>query len=250
MDIPDDGTYTIVVRDFFDDGGRYTLTVTEGELAEGGGASGEGLFLFVQDDGLALNGGVTSADALLAFLQPEFDVTVWTASDDGPLEDGILDGYALVIWDTGDYQNEDGFFDESTAVILDYLDGGGSLFVTGSAPSLFGELPLAPISDVEVSGDDEVLIDGLDLGDVFALDQEYDAALSDLIGGTSDDASTAFFLRGPDSDTPEAIASFAVYDEEFGQRTVFMMVPFVGLPIEGQATLLDNIVTWFGLRND
>ena len=250
VDIPDDGTYTIVVRDFFDDGGRYTLTVTEGELAEGGGASGEGLFLFVQDDGLALNGGVTSADALLAFLQPEFDVTVWTASDDGPLEDGILDGYALVIWDTGDYQNEDGFFDESTAVILDYLDGGGSLFVTGSAPSLFGELPLAPISDVEVSGDDEVLIDGLDLGDVFALDQEYDAALSDLIGGTSDDASTAFFLRGPDSDTPEAIASFAVYDEEFGQRTVFMMFPFVGLPIEVQATLLDNIVTWFGLRND
>jgi len=249
VDIPDDGDYTIVVRDFFDDGGSYTLSVTEGELASGGGPSGQGIFLFVQDDGDPLNGGVSSGDALLALLEPQFEVTVWTASVDGPLQDGDLDGYALVIWDTGDYQSQDGFFDENTAVILNFLDGGGSLFVTGSAPPLFGDLPLTPIADVEVSGDDPVLIDGLTSGDVFPLDQTYDAYLSDIIGDTFDDASTAFFLRGPDSDTPGAVAGFAVYDQEFEQRTAFVMFPFVALPEDVQATLLGNIITWFQLEN-
>lgn len=247
IDIPDDGDYTIVVRDFFDGAGSYTLSVTEGELAEGAPPSGEGIFLFVQDDGDPLNGGISSGDALLTLLQPEHDVTAWTASVDGPLQEGDLEGYALVIWDTGDYQSADGFFDENTAVILNYLDGGGSLFVTGSAPPLFGDLPLTPLADVEVSGDDPALIDGLAVGDVYALDQSYDAILSDLIGDTFDDASTAFFLRGPDSDTPGAVAAFAVYDQEFEQRTVFILFPFVALPEDVQATLLPNIVAWFGL---
>jgi len=246
IDIPDDGDYTIVVRDFFDDGGTYTLEVTEGELVEGA-PSGQGIFLLIQDDGAPLNGGVSSGEAILSLLSPQYDVTVWTTSEDGPVQDGDLEGYALVIWDTGDYQSEDGFFDENTAVVLNYLDNGGSLFATGSAPPLFGDLPLAPIADVEVSGDDPVLLDGLTSGEVFALDQTYDAVLSDLIGDTFDAASTAFFLRGPDSDTPAAVAGFAVNDTEFNQRTVFIMFPFVALPIEVQATLLPNIITWFGL---
>ncbi|MBK8984762.1 MAG: hypothetical protein IPM39_01560 [Chloroflexi bacterium] len=249
IDIPDDGTYTIVVRDFFEGGGAYTLAVSEGELAEGG-QPGEGIFLFVQDDGDPLNGGVSSGDALLDLLLPRFVVTTWTASADGPLEEGMLDGYALVIWDTGDYQNEDGFFDASTAVILDYLDAGGSVFVTGSAPSLFSSLPLAPIADVQVSGSDPVLLDGLTPGDIFPLDQTYDAILSDLLGGLFTDDAADFFLRGPASDTPDAVAGFAVYDEEFDQRTVFVMFPFVALPPDVQATLLGNILAWFGLGGD
>ncbi|MCA9872806.1 MAG: hypothetical protein KC441_04110, partial [Anaerolineales bacterium] len=249
IDIPDDGDYTIVVRDFFDDGGSYTLAVAEGELSEAAPPSGEGIFLFVQDDGDPLNGGVSSGDALLALLQPQFEVTAWTTSVDGTLQEGDLDGYALVVWDTGDYQIQDGFFDDNTAVILNYLDNGGSLLVTGSAPPLFGDLPLTPITDVEVSGDDPILIDGFTSGDVFSLDQSYDAILPDLVGGTFDEASTAFFLRGPDSDTPGAVAGFAVYDQEFDQRTVFIMFPFVSLPEDVQATLLNNIVTWFGLSS-
>ncbi|MCB8982223.1 MAG: hypothetical protein H6659_00180 [Ardenticatenaceae bacterium] len=249
IDIPDDGDYTIVVRDFFDDGGSYTLAVAEGELSEASPPSGEGIFLFVQDDGDPLNGGVSSGDALLALLQPQFEVTAWTTSVDGTLQEGDLDGYALVVWDTGDYQIQDGFFDDNTAVILNYLDSGGSLLVTGSAPPLFGDLPLTPITDVEVSGDDPILIDGFTSGDVFSLDQSYDAILPDLVGGTFDEASTAFFLRGPDSDTPGAVAGFAVYDQEFDQRTVFIMFPFVSLPEDVQATLLNNIVTWFGLSS-
>lgn len=248
VEIPDDGVYTIVGRDFFDDGGSYTLTVTEGELGAGS-PTGSGVFIFVQDDGDPLNGGVSSGDALQALLQPQFDVTLWTTSVDGPLNEGQLDGFALVIWDTGDYQIQDSFFDENTTIILNYLDNGGSLFLTGSAPPVFGDLELTSIADVEVSGENPILTNGFDTGDVFALDQSYDAIQSDLFGDTFDAASTAFFLRGPDSESPGAIAAFAVYDPDFNQRTVFVMFPYVGLPIEVQSTLLTNILAWFGLDN-
>ena len=93
------------------------------------------------------------------------------------------------------------------------------------------------------------MTNGFNAGDVFALNQPYDAIQSDLFGDTFDAASTAFFLRGPDSESPGAIAAFAVYDPDFDQRTVFVMFPYVGLPIEVQSTLLTNILAWFGLDN-
>jgi hypothetical protein len=251
IDIPDDDAYTIVVRDYFEEGGSYTLSVTEGDPDGAGDAPvGEGIFLYVEDDGVPLNGGVTSYETLLAWLEPTYNVTLWQASADGPLQEGMLDGYALIIWDTGDYQSADGFFDEDVFIILDYLDGGGALFVTGSAPALFSELALGVLRDVEVTGDDPILTNGLTPGDVLALDQPYDAIISDVIGDTLDEASPAFLLRGPESETPQAVTAFGVVEESFNQRTVFVLFPFVALPADVQETLLGNIMTWFGMGVD
>ena len=79
--IPDDGVYTIVLRDFFDDGGDFALTVSESselppedDPAEEDDDTGEGnsdgditVFLFVDDDGDAIGSGFTSQNELESF---------------------------------------------------------------------------------------------------------------------------------------------------------------------------------------
>ncbi|RMG93813.1 MAG: hypothetical protein D6706_14845, partial [Chloroflexi bacterium] len=246
VDIPDDQTYTIVVRDFFNDGGDYTLTVSE---STGVGEAGTQVFVFVDDDGVPLSSGFTSVDEILGLLPENFDVTVWTASVDGPLQEGMLLDYDLVIWDSGDYQNAEGFFDEDTAVILSYLDAGGDIFITGSAPTLFGDADLAPISDLEVAGEDPVLISGLNVGDIIQLDQTYDAILTDLLGEDTEENSTGFFLRGPASEGSGNVAGISFIEQvpSGEQRSIILMVPFAALPADIQTIMMNNFLTWFGL---
>jgi hypothetical protein len=245
VEIPDDKSYTIVVRDYFEDGGAYKLTVREAsDVGGGGGPSSKRIFLFADDDGEALTSGFTSVSALAALLDG-YDVTTWVSTEDGPLQADTLDGYGLVIWDSGDYRNEDGFFDEDTAVIFDYLDSGGNLLIIGASPTLLGAAELAPVSDVEVSGDDPVLLDGLTAGDVFSLDQTYEAVTTSLFGDTSGDIT--FLVRGPVSDNQGDIVGLAGSETGGAQKSVLLLVPFTALPTAVQATLLNNLMAWFGL---
>ncbi len=246
-DIEDDGDYTIVVRDYYDDGGSYTLTVTavEGGGDEGAAGTIENVFLFVDDDGEPIGEGITSADALLALLSETYEVTTWVSTVDGPLEEDTLAGVDLLIWDSGDYRNEEGFFDEDTFIIFEYLDGGGSLFVTGSSPTILADVELASLSDLEIIGDDPILLDGLDSGDVIELEDTYEVGLSDLMVEDSDEGTTPFLLRGPGSEGSGEIVGLAGIDDFSAQRSVLLLLPFVILPEDIQEILLTNIMTWF-----
>lgn len=243
VEIADNGRYTIIVRDYFGEAGSYSLTVAEGVAT----VPGEGILLFIDDDDTPLNGGVTSQEALLTWLEPDYTVTVWIASQDGPLTPDGLQTYDLIIWDSGDHQNEAGLFDNDTTSLIDYYENGGRLFITGSVPAIFGSQPLAPLRDLTVGGDDPVLLADLGFGEVLPLDQTYDTMISDVSIGQLDDDTLPMFLRGPESDTPEALAGFAVLDETINQRLVFLLFPFAGLPAEVQPIILNNIIAWLGV---
>lgn len=244
LEIPDESVYTIVVRDFFDDGGSYTLTVTEGEPSRLGG---DGVFIYSDDDGTPLADGFTSALELAAVLDQRLAVTIWSATDDGSLEQGQLDSFDLVIWDSGDYRDEEGFLSEDATVILDYLNLGGDLLIVGASPSLFGPIDLAPISEIVVAEGGEPLTDGLEPGATIALEQEIDAALTDLLETSGPDA-LSFFLRGAGDEGEGNVVGFAAIDATLnGQRTAFLFVPYTLLPAEVQTTLLENLIGWFGL---
>ncbi|HRQ39147.1 MAG TPA: hypothetical protein PLD25_14650 [Chloroflexota bacterium] len=247
IEIEDDGDYTIVVRDYFDSGGGYSLTVTlsEDQTSEGGGGPIENIFLFVDDDGEPLGEGITSADLLLALLGDSYEVTVWVASVDGLLPDDALDDADLLIWDSGDYRNENGFFDDDTITIFNYLDSGGMLFLTGSSPTILADAELATLVDLEITGDDPVLLDGLNSGDVIELDGSYQAVLSDLLAADAEEDSTPFLLRGPASGGSGEVAGIAVIDDFTSQRVVLVLLPLVLLPETIQETLLTNIMAWF-----
>lgn len=248
QEIPDDGNYTIVVRDYFANGGGYTLTVTEaGETSESSGDI-ENIFIFVDDDGDPIGEGITSADGLLALLGDSYEVAVWVASDDGPLTEELLEETDLFIWDSGDYLNPDGLLDEDMAAIFTYLDSGGPLFITGSSPGLFGEMELSTLADLEVTGDDELLLDGLTPGEVITLNDSYEVMLSDTLVEDFGEGTVSFFLSGPQSESSGEVIGVGAIDQFSDQRVVLLLLPFVALPDDVQETLLPNILNWLAAK--
>ena len=245
----DEGDYTIRISDFFDDGGAYTLSVVPAGGADGGSdGDASDIFIFGDDDGVPLTSGFTSVETLAGMLSENYDVTTWLTSVDGPLQADTLAGYSLVIWDSGDYRNEDGLLDDDTVVILDYLDAGGKLIIVGASPTLFGALELASLADVEVVGDHPVLLDGLAEGDVIELDQVYDAVLLDPLDANLNENDIVFLVRGPGSDESGGPVAIASIEEEFGNTQVaILLFPFTALPADIQETLLANLMNWIGL---
>ena len=252
IEIPDDKTYIIVVRDYFGDAGEYELTVTAvspiGEAGSRQTISGvETVFILVDDDGQALNGGVPSGAALQDLLGDQLTVTLWVTSIDGPLSEDALDDVDLLIWDTADYLDTAGFLDPDTEIIFNFLDSGtGSLLIIGSAPILFNYFERSPLADLEVAVSDSVLLNGFSQGEIIALDRTYQTIASDLFGEDFSDEDVLLFLRGPDSGlsgTPAAVATVGGLGT--GQRLAVIFFPFVAMPQAVQETLLQNFLLWF-----
>jgi hypothetical protein len=250
FEIPDDETYTIVVRDFFADGGSYTLTVTEAS-EEASVDPGNGIFIFSDDDGTPLSGGVISTEVLTDLLSDTHDVTVWVSTVDGPLNEDTLDGYSLIIWDSGDYLDDEGFFSDDATILLNYLDSGGDIFITGSAPALFSSFERGNLTSVQVNGNEPILLDNLDDGQIIELDQSYETVMSEFLIDDLEDGSIGFLLRGPDSDGDGSVVAVAAPANEFSnQNAVILLFPFVALPAEFQEILVENIFNWFESARD
>ena len=247
IEIPDDGDYTIRVRDFFNDGGNYELSVAAGEPGDEDEASaGNRVFIFADDDGEPLGAGLTSADAFADELASGYDVTVWTSSADGPLPGDALADYDLVIWDSGTYRDEDGLFGEDTGRIIDYLDAGGDLLINGSSPTLLGPIALAPLANVAIVADDPVLSDGFGAGDLLELDNTYEAAISDNNEPAANEV--VFLARAPEEEGEGAVVGLAAAASNPAEpQTLILFVPFVALPAEARAQLLANMMAWFGM---
>lgn len=255
IEIPDDGDYTILVRDFWDVGGDYTLTVEpagSGGSADTGNGEANGLtniFIVADDDGLPLTDGFTSASALADLLSDTHSVTIWSMVLDGELPPDALDNVDLLIWDSGDYRDEDGVLDAENEVLFNYMDAGGRVWFIGASPTLFSYLEMSDVSDLEVVGDDPILLDGLTEGDVIELDQTYPVVIpdGDLEPGEND---TVFLVRGPASENDGSLAAVAGTDATpGGQGMVVMLFPFTALPFEVQQQLLTNLITWLGFTN-
>jgi hypothetical protein len=245
IEIPDDGTYTIRVADFFVNGGDYTLTVAIADESSSSNNGGDGIFIFGDDSGIPLTDGFLSVDAIADILDDDYDVTVWISSEDGPLEEDTLEGYATIIWDSGDYRDEEGFFDDDTFIIFDFVDAGGSLVVVGASPSFFSLEELSPLTAVELTGDDPTLLDGFTSGDVWELDQPYETVSFDSLEPDLTGNEIIFMIRGPDDPDAGSTVALATIEEDLGdQRTVFMLVPFTALPADVQPGLLNNMINW------
>ncbi len=254
VEIPDDGNYTIVLSDFFDDGGEFTLTVEESSEApadedddEEEASSDVIVFLFVDDDGEPIEDGFTSQTELEMLLEETYTVETWVSTIDGPLTLEALEETDLLIWDSGDYLEPEGFFDEDTAVIFEYLDTGRPIMITGASPTIFGDIGLSTVSDLEFAGEDEILLEGFTAGVTIELDGPHEFIFADFLAEDLEPGSTAFLVRGPDSDDSGNIVGLASFDElNDDQQSIFLLMPFSLLPEDVQEPLLSNMLTWFG----
>ncbi|MAT98731.1 MAG: hypothetical protein CL608_16435 [Anaerolineaceae bacterium] len=255
VEIPDDGNYTIVLSDFFDDGGEFTLTVEEssetpadeGEDEDEESSEDVTIFLFVDDDGDPIEDGFTSQAELETLLEETYTVETWVSTVDGPLSLEVLEEVDLLIWDSGDYLEPEGFFDEDTVVIFEYLDTGRPIMITGSSPTIFGDIGLSSVSDLEFAGDDEILLEGFTAGVTIELDDPHDFIFADFLAEDLEPGSTAFLVRGPSSDDSGNVVGLASFDElNNDQQTIFLLMPFSLLPEDVQEPLLNNMLVWFG----
>ncbi len=255
VDIPDDGEYTIVVRDYYGDEGEYALTVTavttttfpnDNEPATTNGL--ENIFILVDDDGDPLDGGYPSGQILTNLLSSQYAVTLWTTSIDGPLQANTLEGTDLLIWDTADYLDQEGYLDPDTEIIFNYIDTNqGSLLMIGSAPILFSFLDLYTLADLEVMGDDSLLPNSYSEGDVITLMQPFQTIASEFLNEDLGQEDILLFNRGPASELPGTVAAIATTEGlNDGQRLAVLLFPFVALPQDVQEALLPNLLAWFG----
>lgn len=245
VEIPDDSTYYVVVRDYFADGGDYVLTVSEG--SPGNGNSGGGAILVYGDDhGVPAGNGFTGAEEIAENLSSGFEVTTWIASEDGDLSEESLTDYNLVIWASGNYRNVDALEDDNINVLITYLADGGKLFITGATPPFleFGDdsTTLGSLLSFEVTDSSSQLTSGFAPGEIVALDQSYQTT---IIATADVEDNELVFVRGSDSDEPGTPVGVTSTDETF---LVFVLVaPFTAMPAEIQQLLLSNVVIWAGL---
>ncbi len=250
-----DTGYFIVVQEFFAVGGDYTLTVTAGEggVSEGEVEEGEEtaetspietIFLYVDDDGDFL--GETAADSvdLAALLEDDYEVVVWSASEaTSELTEEDLVGYDLIIWYSGLYRSESSF-DGDSLVLTSVLLEGGNLFIIGATPPLFEPAEISPLADVELVGEDEVLLAGWETGDVLELTAAYETTIVDPTD-LDTETDTLFAVRGPSSPNSGDVVGVSVRNEEEGSNILVLLLPFEALETAEQEQFLLNGINWF-----
>jgi hypothetical protein len=180
---------------------------------------------------------------MAAILESDFDVLVWSTSEDGPVDDELFTGVSLVIWASGDYRREEGDTDDLEPLINFFFGGGTLVYVGATPPFLEGVAELSVLSDVQVAEEPNTLTEGLTPGDVSPLDQSYDIFQLADVGD-----STVFLVQGPGSSQPGAPVGYGFEYEFDDSFEVALMVPFDALPAEVGETLLANIVTFVGLE--
>ncbi|MBP8948633.1 MAG: hypothetical protein KBG73_07305, partial [Candidatus Promineofilum sp.] len=243
IEIPDDGAYRIVVRDFFNDGGRYELAVAAGEPGQHDEAAtpGNRVFIFADDDGEPLTDGFTSAARLGELLAGAYEVTLWSAADDGPLTDDALQGVDVFIWESGDYRDEEAPPAAELEAILAYVDAGGDLLISGLSPAILGAVETAPLGGARVAANDPLLSEGFSDGQPLDFDQTYPVAVpAEADAGAS---GYVFLTRGPTANEAGAVVGGGEVSAG-DQRTIFLLAPLTGLSEADSAQLLDNIMAW------
>jgi hypothetical protein len=241
------GSYTILIYDYFGATGSYELTLTGSESGNNGGnglTRGEGrIFILAADDGTPQTSGFTSAEELQAILiAAGYEVTVWSSTEDGSLSPNGLNGYDLLIWDSGDYRHQFSLFDEDTIVILEYLEGGGYLLMMGATPPLLEPAELVTLVDIQFVGEDPLLLAGFSNDQIVDLNQSYQVTSAE-----DDDTGEGdlFIVHGPAS--PSSGMPLGLVTAEEGFRLAVLLFPFTALPTAVQSNLLTNLLAWFGL---
>jgi hypothetical protein len=244
------GEYTILVYDYFGEAGSYELTIIANEFGDNGGndvVRGEGrIFILAADDGIPQTTGFTSAENIANLLTAAgYEATVWSSTDDGALSPTTLNDYDLLIWDSGDYRHQLSLFDGDTFIIFEYLESGGYLLLIGATPPLLDLLEpseLVTLVDIQFVGQNAALLSGFSDGQVVVLDQSYQ-----VISADQDDISGSelFIAHGPAS--PNSGMAVGMASDEDNLRLAALLFPFTALPAAVQATLLSNLLAWFGL---
>jgi hypothetical protein len=212
--------------------------------------------LVVSDDsGRAREDEQTSALEYFNVLSDTYKVDTWTTSTDKyPTLNKLLE-YDAVIWTTGDYW-DDSIGEEGAQVLIDYVEAGGNLIMSGASIAFDWEhtefldqvvhakyLQFAEQTDLAVVLSSHPIAKDFDQGDTISfVDTPSGEPLEvDMVKNTPD--ARAIFVRGPNSEGAGA-ASVIAY-EDTRSKIAYFAFPVYLLPPETQSQLINNTVDWF-----
>jgi hypothetical protein len=213
----------------------------EPEDAPAGEPAGRILILAL-DGGEARYEGMTGADDYAALLEDDYEVVVWSVTQDGePRTSDVLD-YDLVIWTAGDFDDAIGDAEQDLLLTL-MIEGRPSILSGAYIGEAEGE---AVQRDVEVVEATHPLAQGFETGDVisFVGTPSGEAYEMDVLEDLTGDEETIVLVRGPESEA-SGVASLAALQDEFsGMRIVFVGFPIYMLPEAARSQLVSNCVSW------
>lgn len=201
-----------------------------------------GILIVALDEGKGRYDGMTSADDYAAILSDQFPVTIWSISQDGPLDEERLSGYDLIIWTAGDY--EPGLSKENSDLLFSSLLDGIPAILSGAYS---GDTETVAIQrDIELEDPGHPLALGFKPGEVIEFvsapsGKEYEV---DVLDDVQEEGNTTVFVRGPSSEERGIPSIIAAEDEFTDFRLVYIGFPFYLLPEEAKTQLARNAVSW------
>ena len=223
-----------------------TPTLPEDEMEEplpGGDVS---ILIVADDDGEGIYERWNSAYLLYDVVTAAgYEPQAWSTTYDGPVTAVQLEATDVVLWCTGDYQDEDGNpSPDELSMLEDYVQDGGSLLLIGAFLGDPEGRDRGLLLDIEVSDPGHPLVQGFEEGQIielvrFGADEDY--APFTLLGL---DGGRAAWVRGPASELGgEAVVASLEY-EPLGGRLALVGMPLYLLPYEEGAQLGTNVLLW------
>ena len=211
----------------------------EGDPADGS----QGRILVVSlDDGRGRYQGRTGAEEYAAILQGSYEVTIWSKSEDPPLDTSMLPDYDLVIWTGGDFENALG--DAESELLFVVVLNGTPVLVSGA---YVGEGDRQSVQrDIRVEADGHPLAQGFQPGEIISFlsgpsGMEYEIDVQDMV---EDRDGQVVFVRGPDSQDAGSSSIWVVEDGSTDVQIVFIGFPVYLLPEEARSRLVMNAADW------
>jgi hypothetical protein len=210
--------------------------------AEPADRSQERILIVSLDDGQGRYQGRTGAVEYDAILQERYDVTVWSKSQDPPLDTARLPEFDLVIWTGGDFEEPLG--DAERELLFVVVLNGTPVLVSGAYVGEGGRRSVQ--RDIEVEDADHPLAEGFLPGEVVSFlslppGVEYAVEVQDEV---AEGDGHVVFVRGPDSQDAGSSSIWVVEDESTNVQIVFIGLPIYLLPEEVRTRLVLNAVDW------
>ncbi len=206
-------------------------------------AEPQGSILIVAlDEGEGRYDSLTSADDYAAILKDLHELTIWSISQDGPLDEADLSDYDLVIWTAGDH--EQGLSETYSDLLFSLLLEGIPAILSGA---YIGDTQTEAIQvDILVQDAAHPLAQGFEAEEVipFVSAPSGDGYEIGVLDNLQEEEGAVVFVRGPASEE-SGVPSVVALDDEFSEfRLVYLGFPLYLLPEAEKGQLVQNAVSW------
>jgi hypothetical protein len=194
------------------------------------------------DKGKGRYDSLSDAADYAAILKSDYDVTVWSEAKQGVPALSDLDGYDLVIWAAGDFEEPLG--EQESNLVVTMMVSEVPIILSGAY--LNDTAKDAVQRDVQVAAADHPVMKGFKKDEVIEFvpapsGKEYAVNIMDV---SDSEGALALLTRGPGSASAGAPALVALEDELSQMRMLYVGFPLYLLPQEAKARLVQNAVGW------